>query len=139
MRDVSYSGFASGSVKQGNRRITYARAGNPLHPTVILVAGIFLGPESYERTIVEISRGGFHVLGLPLVDKGKVGGDARAKDFAANFWNRVDALYEAGIIESPILALTGHSGGGWLIVAAADQRPQSVPAIILLNASLGED
>jgi pimeloyl-ACP methyl ester carboxylesterase len=138
MQDASVGGLSVGHVPQGNRLISYACAGNPLHPTIVFVPGIFLTPQSYERLLVEISHGGFHVVSIPLVDKGKLGG-REPKDFAANFWNRVDALYEAGVISSPLLALSGHSGGGWLVTAAAFYRPESVPALILLHASQGED
>ncbi|AIJ22906.1 alpha/beta fold hydrolase [Amycolatopsis methanolica] len=96
---------------------------------VILVPGFWLGASSWRDVEPPLTAAGHTVRALTLP-----GLDADADRSGIGVRDHVAAIVAAIDAENEPVVLVGHSGGGPLVYAAADARPDRVARIVFVDA-----
>ena len=97
---------------------------------VVLVPGFWLDGSSWDEVAPRLERAGHRVRALTLPGLESVDADRRG----IGLRDHVDAVIAAIDDADAPVALVGHSGGGALVYAAADARPERVVRLIYVDA-----
>jgi pimeloyl-ACP methyl ester carboxylesterase len=118
-------------VRLGEGSVHYEQAGPAAGPPVLLVHGFSVPSYIYDPTFAVLAEAGHRVIRFDLYGRGA--SDRPRGDYTiARFTRQVDELLDALEIDGPV-DLVGLSMGGAVVAAYANQHPQRVRRVVLID------